>query len=98
MARRGAPARSLTSSRSRPTPLGKGRGRNGGASGRSYSGVSDMMIWARSTPDAPSIMQWCILLIVAKRPSVRPSMIQSSHRGRARSRGCDMIRADIRLS
>ena len=50
-------------------------------------------------PEAPSIMQWWILVISAKRsPPSSPSITQFSQSGRRRSSGCDMMRAASRLS
>ena len=50
-------------------------------------------------PEAPSIMQWWIFVISAKRsPPSRPSTSQFSQSGRRRSSGCDMTRAESRFS
>ena len=59
----------------------------------SQSGVGDWRICEMSTPEVPSIMQWWILLIRAKRPPSRPSTTQISHSGRSRSRCWAMMRA-----
>ncbi len=78
---------------------GRGRGTKGGGSPCARaSGEGDITIWNRSTPEAPSIMQWWIFVIIAKRSPSRPSTIQVSQSGRRRSSGCDMMRAESRFS
>ena len=74
--------------------LGAGRGMNRGRGPRSRSSEGDIMIWARSTPDEPSIMQWWIFVMTAKRSFSRPSTTQISQSGRALSRGWAMMRED----
>ena len=65
----------------------------------SGSGLAESRTCARSTPDAPSIMQWWIFVSSANEsPPSRPSMTQVSQSGRLRSSGCDMMRAASFLS
>lgn len=63
-----------------------------------WSGETLIRIFSRSTPETPSTMQWCTFEISAKRSPSRPSTTQISHKGRARSRCCCMMRAERRLS
>ena len=56
----------------------------------SGSGLNNVV--STLTPDTPSTMQWCTLATAAKQPSGRPSMNQSSHRGRVMLSGCDVMR------
>ena len=46
-----------------------------------------------SAPDRPSITEWWIFVRTATSPDSWPSITYSSHSGRARSSGRDMIRA-----
>ena len=46
-----------------------------------------------STPASPSAKQWWIISSTATRPPASPSMSQISHRGRSRSSGDDISRA-----
>ncbi len=95
-ARKGSDARRATSSRQRSKRLGGRRGTKASGSGSSgISGESESRMWERSTPEAPSIVQWWILVMSAKpSPSSRPSTTHVSQSGRLRSSGWAMIRAE----
>ena len=98
--RSGVLTKRLSSPRSSSARLGDGFGtKGGGGSSSGVSGEIDIRICERSMPEAPSIMQWWIFEISAKRsPPSSPSTTQFSHSGRRRSSGCDMMRAESRLS
>ena len=94
--RNGVPSERNSSPRTSSSRLGEAFGtKGGGGSNSGTSGEIDIRICERSMPEAPSIMQWWVLLISAKRsPPSRPSTTQISQSGRARSSCCDMMRAD----
>jgi hypothetical protein len=62
-----------------------------------WSASGPMKAASRSTPEIPSIRQWCTFEMTAKRPPSRPSTNQSSHIGLSRSSFWDMMRPTSRL-
>ena len=70
----------------RSVALGAFRGFHGaGAGGGEGSGWRSISTVARSTPETPSSMQWCVLLTMAKRDSPSPSTSHISQSGLSRS-------------
>ena len=91
--RSGCETCSLTESNSRSGPLGALRGVQGaGGGGGAGFGSRSINTVARSTPETPSSMQWCVLLTTAKRESPSPSTSHISQSGLSRSRACEKRR------
>ena len=61
-------------------------------SGKGASGDGSVRMPSSSTPDAPSMVEWWVLVSIAHRPSARPSMTYASHSGRERSMGRPTMR------
>ena len=95
----GIPNRCWSSSRNSSPGLGDGRGTYCTGSGGSFTGSTLIRSCARSTPDAPSIMQWWIFVTMANcSPPASPSTIHISQSGRSRSSCCAMMRPPRRFS
>jgi hypothetical protein len=65
--------------------LGAGSGFHSGITGGVYSCVVSIKIVATSTPETPSMSEWCVFWMIATCPSSRPSTNHNSHSGRSRS-------------
>ena len=88
--------------RGRPSRAGRGSGAGSGFQGFGAaigaSGARSIKTEISSAPAMPSIMQWCVLEISAKRSASSPSTNHISHSGFPRSSCCDMMRPTSRLS
>ena len=78
--------------------LGAGRGFHSLGSRSGASGLTVNRACRSSTPAMPSTMQWCTLMMRAKRSFSTPSTTQNSQSGRLRSRCCENSRPTRRLS
>ena len=88
--RSGLESCSFTELKSSAAGLGAFLGcQDGGFGGGALSGFRSISTVARSTPEIPSSMQWCVLLTMAKRDSPRPSTSHISQSGLSRSSACE---------